>query len=158
MFNMFLHAICASRDKWGFMWSCIKPLVVTLLSECSHVSLKQDTIFVSPHLPWWSGNFEDDNHLVQLWAAATLAVPSADGINQNIVYTLLQTASNGTLRPHIPTSVWSLLNKRLSLPPICYGHSMRSHQKVVQMIQALGAPVLMILVTLLARFLDPPIL
>ena len=135
---MFLRAVCASKDEWGFMWSRIKPLVVTLLGECSHVSLKQDAILVSPHLPWRSWNFADDKHLVQLWAAAALAVPSADGINQSIVDTLLQIASNGTLRPHIPIGVWSLLNKRSSLPPICYGRNMGSRRKVAQTIRALG--------------------
>ena len=137
-FDMFLHAVCASKDEWGFMWGRIKPFVVTLLGEDSHVSLKQDAILVSPHLPWRGWNFAGDKHLVQLWAAAALVVPSADRINQSIVDTLLQIASNGTLRPHIPIGVWSLLNKRSSLPPICYGRNMGSRRKVAQTIRALG--------------------
>ena len=137
-FDMFLHAVCASKDEWGFMWGRIKPFVVTLLGGDSHVSLKQDAILVSPHLPWRGWNFAGDKHLVQLWAAAALVVPSADGINQSIVDTLLQIASNGTLRPHIPIGMWSLLNKRSSLPPICYGRNMGSRRKVAQTIRALG--------------------
>lgn len=55
-----------------------------------------------------------------------------------MVDTLLQVASNDTLRPHIPIGMWSWLNKRPFLPPACAGHYLGSTRDVVQTVRALG--------------------
>ena len=134
---MILRLVQASKNEWGFMWNHVKPPLATLLKEECHVSLKQVAILAAPHLPWRSWNFINDKDFVQLWAAAALAIPYTEEINQSICDTLMQLAASSSLRWHIPVGVWPLLNKRPSLPPICYGRYM-SHPKAVRIIRALG--------------------
>lgn len=135
MLDVSLHTVRASKRQ-GFMWDCIVPLVTKLLSEENPVSLKRAAILVLPHVPWW--RFTGLKRLIQLWAEATLAVPYTDEICQSVVDTLLQVASNDTLRPHIPIDMWSWLNKRPFLPPACAGHYLGSTRDVVQIVRALG--------------------
>jgi len=131
MLDTFLHASRASK-KEEFMWSEIKPLLASLLDEESPISLKQATILASPHLPWsW---FKGANNLIQLWADAASAVPYTDDIGRSVVDALLQNAFWDTL----PVGMWSWLNKRPSLPPVCHGRHLGSFREVVQMVRALG--------------------
>ena len=118
------------------MWESIIPLVVKLLDEENPLSLKRAAILVSPHVPWWK--FANLKHLIQLLTGAASAVPCTDEISQSVVDTLLQIASNGSLRPHIPADMWSWLNKRPSLPPVCTGRYLGGTRDVVQTVRALG--------------------
>ena len=138
MFDTFLRAVCVSRDEWGFMWVYITPHFATLLNEESHASLKQAAILASPYLPWLSWGTAGDKRLIQQWAAAARAVPSADEVDQSIADTLLQIASDHSLRPHIPIGTWSLLNRRPSLPPACHGRTAGTCREVVRTVRALG--------------------
>lgn len=92
--DMFLCAARASKEQ-GFMWNCIKPLVPRLLDEDNPISLKQAIILALPHIPWWGST--SDNHLIQQWAAAALAIPYTKEIGHSVVDTLLQVASNHSL-------------------------------------------------------------
>jgi len=135
MLDVFLCVVRASGQS-GFMWHWIRLPFITLLNEGSPVSLKQAAILASPYLPWWS--FPNDEHLIQLWAAAASRVPYTDKVGQSVIDTLLQIASNGSLRPHIPVDMWSWLNNRPNLPPTCIGRLQGSIQVVVQAVRALG--------------------
>ena len=136
-----LRAAGASGEERAFTWICIQPFFTTLLDEESHTSLKQAAILASPYLPWRNQEgTANDERLVQLWAAESLAIPSTDENDQTIVDTLLQIASNDSLRPHIPIGMWSLLNRRPTLPPTCSGRKLGTHRKVIRTVRALGNP------------------
>ena len=130
--------LCVARvsGQSGFMWHWVRLPYITMLNEGSPISLKQTAILTSPHLPWW--NFLNDKQLIQLWAAATSGVPYTDEVGESVVDTLLQVASNGSLRPHIPAGMWLWLNKHPLLPPICVGRQLGSMLAVVQAVRALG--------------------
>jgi len=132
--NAFFHAVRALGEPW-FMWYHIEPLVTMLLNKESPVSVRQATILVSPHLPWW--NFHDE-HLAHLWAAAASAVPYTDEIGQIAVDTLFHIASNHILQPHIPVGMWLWLNKCPSLPPVCVGRAGGSTPYVIRQVHDLG--------------------
>ena len=133
--DTFLHVAMASATPWGFMWYRIKGSITTLLDEESPVSLRQAAILASPYLPW--RDFRD-KQLVQLWAEATSTVPHTNRIIQSVTDTLLQISSNDSLRPHIPINMWSWLNKRLFLPPICSGRFWGLSRGVIQAVRELG--------------------
>lgn len=133
--DTFLRTARASREQ-GFMWHCVKPFVTSLLTEESPVSLKRVAILASPHLTW--RNFTYDKHTIQLWGAAASTVPYTHDIGQSVVGTLLLIKSLDSLRPHIPVGVWSWLNKRPSLPPICAGRSLGTELSSVQTVRKLG--------------------
>ena len=129
--DLFLGAARASMQQ-GFMWHRVKPLVITMLNEESSISLKQAIILVLPHLPLI---LEDNRHFIQLFAAAASTVPYTDEICQSVVDVLLR---NALSLPDTPIGVWSWLNKRPSLPPLCDSRVMGSRREVVQMVRALG--------------------
>ena len=133
MFNTFLYTIRTLRKPWS-TWLQIEPFVIMLLNEESTVSKKQAVVLLSPHLPWWV--FKDE-HLVQLWAAAVLEVPYTDEIGLSVVDTLLNIASNSHLQPHVPVIMWTWLNRRPFLPPICNGRAMGSALDVLQAVHGL---------------------
>ena len=135
MLDLFLNAVRASY-QWEFTWHRVEPLITTLLNEESHASMKLVAIQVSPHLPW--RGFTNSGHLAQLWAAATSAVPYTDEVGQNVVDTLLQIASDDTLRSHIPTTMWSWVNKPQALPPICWGRYCGNRTDTIEIVRALG--------------------
>ena len=119
-----------------FMWCHIEPLVTTLLNEESPVSLKQVIILASPYLPW--KQFTNHQHLIQLWAAAASTVPYTNDIGQSVVDTLFRIANDTSSQSHIPVGMWSWLNKRPPLPPICWGRFYGSTPHVVRVVRALG--------------------
>jgi len=108
-----------ASDRRAFMWHCVEPLVAVLLNEESPISLKQAAILASPYLPW--KDFTNNEHLLQLWAMAAPEVPYTNDIGQSVVDTLLWIANDASPRLHIPVGMWSWLNKRPSLPPVCLG-------------------------------------
>jgi len=132
--DAFLLAVRTSK-RHGFMWRCIRPLIATLLNKESHVSLKQAVILASPHLRW--RDFPNSKELVKLLAAAASAIPYTEEVGMSVVDTLLQIASNDSLRSSIPLDMWSWLNERPSLPAACWGRYLGSRQNVVRSIRRL---------------------
>lgn len=135
MLDAFLHTARVSGEQ-GFMWECIEPHVTTLLDEGSPVSQKRAVILASPHLMW--RNIANNEHLIQLWAAAASVVPYTHDIGQCVVDTLLLIESRESLRLHLPVAMWSWLNRRPSLPPICKGRFLATERDTVQTIRGLG--------------------
>jgi hypothetical protein len=133
--DMFLHVARASMRS-GFMWRYIGLLVATLLNEESPLSMKRAIILTSPHIPWWQ--LANGEHLFQLWVVAALAVPYSADIGQSVVDTQLQIAYSDPLPPHVPVGMWSWLNKRPSLDPVCWGRYWGTDQDIVEMIRTLG--------------------
>ena len=105
--DVFLSVARAAMQR-EFVWGRIEPLITTLLVEESHISLKWAALLVAPHIPW--RQLTNGERVVELWAAATSAVPYTDDIGQSVVDTLLQIACLGRLSPHVPVGMWSLLN------------------------------------------------
>ena len=134
--DLFLRAARVESVGWGFTWRYIGPLVTTLLAEGSPIPLKRAMILASPHVPWQK--FRNGEHLVRLWAVAASAVPCGDDVCQSVVDTLLQIASLDPLSSHIPVDMWSWLNKRPSLHPVCWGRHWGTNKDVLQTIRALG--------------------
>ena len=132
--DTFLRAAKASEME-QFMRHWVEPFVATLLDEESPVSMKRAAILASSYIPWL--HLTDDKRLVQRWAAAAWAIPYTDNIGQIVADTLLQVAFRDSLRPHIPSGMWSWLEKRPSLPPDCE-RRWGSVQDVVQTVRALG--------------------
>jgi len=131
----FLRAVRSSKQH-GFMWNHIRPLIPMLLNEESHLSLKQAAILASPHSQWWKASTSE--HSIQLFAAAASAIPYTDEVGMSLVDTLLQVASDDSVRSFIPVGMWSWLNKRPSLPPVCWGRRLASSRDVFQIIRTLG--------------------
>lgn len=135
LFSLFLNAARASH-LWRFVWRHVEPLVATILNEKSHVSSKRAVVLASPHLPWLE--FVNGERMTKLWAAAASEVPYTDEVGPAVVDTLLQIASDDTLRPHIPVGMWSWLDKPRSLPPICWGRYCANHTDTVKIVRAHG--------------------
>ena len=135
MLDVFLR-LASYLGRLDFVWHRIEPLVVTMLEEGSHVSLKEAIILAAPHFNW--KKFANGEHLVGLWAAAASEVPYTDDIGQSVVDTLLQIARRDLLRPHIPVVMWSWLDKRPSLPSVCLGRQFGTTRDVVRTVRDLG--------------------
>ena len=74
---------------------------------------------------------------MRLWMTAVSALPHTDDVSWSVVDTLLQMASWGDLRPHIPVSAWDWLKKRPILHPGSLGLIFGTEDTVVQMITEL---------------------
>jgi len=136
MLDLFLRTVRTSKkQKHRFMWKHIIPLIPTLLNEENDVSLKRAAILVSPHSRWWKAS--TDGHLIQLFAAAVSAIPYTDEVGTSVVDTLLKIASDDSARSFIPVGMWSWLNRRPSLPPVCWGRRLASHRDVLQIVRAI---------------------
>ena len=132
--DAFLRAVRASKG-FGFMWHHIRLLIPALLNEESHVSLKQVAVLVSPHLPW--RDLLTSEHLIQLLGAAASAIPYTDEVGMSVVDTLLHIAAYHPLQSHIPVGMWSWLNKRPSLPLVCWGRHLAGLSDVLRIVRAL---------------------
>ena len=135
MFRLFLNTARALH-QWKFIWHQIEPVVAPLLNEKSHAFLKLAGILVSPHLPWTE--FANSEHLTQLWTAVALKIPYTEEVGQTVVDTLLQIASDHSLRPYIPDSMWLWLNRLPSLPPVCWGRYCGNCADTIKTVQTLG--------------------
>jgi len=71
------------------------------------------------------------------WAVAVLAIPYSE-VDPSVVDALLQIASVGFLRPHIPLPIWARLKRLPSLPPVCRGRYLGTSPTVVNHIRGLG--------------------
>jgi len=136
MLDAFLDVARASQNP-RFMWRWVIPFFTTLLDKDSPPPQKQAAILASPHLLWW-GSTVSGKQMIRQWAAATSAIPYSDKVCTSVVDTLLRIASNSTLEPHIPTRMWSWLNRQPSLPPVCAGRYFGSVWGVVEAIRALA--------------------
>ena len=135
VFDTFLR-LASDLGRFGSAWHRVEPLVVMMLDEGSHVSLKEAVILSAPHFDW--KKFGDGERLIRLWAAAALELPYSDNIGRSVVDALLQIACWGPLRPHIPVDMWFWLDKRPSLPPVCSGRRLGTTQGVVRTVRDLG--------------------
>jgi len=133
MSDAFLRAARAS-PRSGLMWYCIEPFLSALLDEDIPILSKRAVILVSPHIPWWQ--FKKGGQLIRLWATATSEVDYTDEVGQSVVDTLLQIACWKS--PPIPPRMWSWLNRRPCLPPVCSGRYWGSRQAVFKTVRALG--------------------
>ena len=113
------------------LWHPIVPIISTLFNAAS----PEVVITTSPHVPW--DRVPNGVSVVGVWARATSAVEYTDETGRRVVDALLQIASIGFLRPHVPRSSWLWLNKRPSLPPICLGRSMGTKKHVVRRVRKL---------------------
>ena len=84
-----------------FTWHHVEPFAIALLSKASPRAI----VLASPHITW--STLTNSGNLVQMWGAATSAVPYTEGIAQSVIDVLLQIASSSELSPHITTDVWS---------------------------------------------------
>jgi len=134
MFDTFLRAARTSAALWGFMWYRVRPPITTLFD--GKVPPRQAAILALPYFPWRDSR--NDEHFVQLWAAAIPTVPYTNEVVRSVADTLLQISSNGFLRPHIPIDIWSWLNECPFLPPICAGRYWGRSHGVVQTVRSLG--------------------
>jgi len=130
MLETFLHAARASKER-RFAWRRIGGSTLALISEASPRAI----VLVSPHVPW--DGLTDKRDLVQRWATATSTVPYSEEVCQSIVDTLLQIASVEKLLPHVDVALWSWLNKRPLLPPVCFGRFVGSRPHVLKAVHAL---------------------
>jgi len=117
------------------MWNRIRPLVITLLDKQNSISVKRIAILASPHL--WLWNFPASKHLIQPLAVAASEIEYADEVGTSVVDTMLQVAFNASLRSSIPPHMWSWLNRRPSLPPVCWGRYLAGHANILQAVRAL---------------------
>ena len=132
MFDLFLRVVGTSQDG-GLMWGYIEPFFSGLLDEQASIPSKRAAILTSSHVPWWL--FRDREWLIQSWAGAASSVPYAEDVGRSVVDTLLQVACRKS--PTIPAGMWSWLNRRPYLPPICPGRYWGSSRAVFKTVQAL---------------------
>ena len=132
MSDIFLRLARAAGLR-HYMWARIEPFVSTLLHEESDDSLKLAAVLASPHFPW--KQFSHPGRLIQLWAAAAATLPDKDEVDQSVVDALLHVAYQDTLREYVPFEMWSWLNKRPSLPPVCPGRRWGSSRDVVRTVR-----------------------
>lgn len=133
MFDLFLRTVRTSEHS-GLMWVYIEPFLSALLDEKASIFSKRAAMLISPHVPWWL--LQDRERLIQSWAGAASTAPYTEDIGRSVVDTLLQVASWKS--PTIPAGMWSWLNKRPQLPPICPGRYWGSRRTVFRPIRALN--------------------
>ena len=132
MFDTFLRLATAAGLR-RHMWRHIEPFVSTLLHEESEDSLKLAAVLTSPLFPW--RRFSHPEQLIKLWAAAASALPYTDEIGRSVIDALLCVASLDATRQYIPDEMWSWLNKRPLLPPVCPGRRWGSARGVVRAVR-----------------------
>ena len=113
-------------------WYAIRPFIPALLNRAS----PRTVVLMSPYLPWHQ-ELRDEN-MVAKWAVAASEIPETEEVVQSVVDTLLHIASVDSLRRQIPVDTWEWLNKRPSLPPVCFGRSVGSKRNVVRRVRGLG--------------------
>jgi hypothetical protein len=119
-----------------FMWNAVGPFSATLFGRAGPDSLNRVITLASPHMLPSIRGF--DETMVTRWAATVSTVPYTEEVGQAVVDALLQIASIPSIQRHIPVDIWSRLNKRPSLPPVCRGRSRGSSGDVVCQVRALG--------------------
>ena len=131
MIDAFLDAARTSGST-THLWDVIRPFIPTLFDQ----ACPRTVVLTSPHVPWHRELH--DGNAVARWAAAASAPPYTEGIGQSVVDTLLHIASIDSLRPQIPVGIWTWLNKRPSLPPVCFGRTIGTKRNVIRRVRELG--------------------
>ena len=131
MMDTFLGAAGAAGSTMH-LWRVIRPFILTLFDQATPRTI----VLTSPHVPWHSELC--DENVVARWAAAASAISYTADIDRSVVDALLHIASIDSLRPQIPVGIWKWLNKRPSLPPVCFGRSMGTKRNVVCQVRELG--------------------
>ena len=131
-------AVCALR--WApclerKLWLKSSRYTNRLFAEPSSPSLNWAIALISPYRTWDPYIGEKQ---VTRWATAALAVPYTEEVGQSVVATTLRIASEDSLRPHIPISIWALFKGRPSLLPACYGRWQGTKPDVIRYICGLG--------------------
>ena len=123
MIDAVLRTARVSDSKFSnqgkFAWHRVVLYISRLFEKQSPTSLNRLITLISPYVPW--DGVLDNQVAVSRWAAAALATPRTQEVDQNVVDALLQIATIDFLRPHIPVEVWTLLKRRPSLPPVYRG-------------------------------------
>ena len=130
MMDAFLSATKVSGPGTS-LWGAITPSISTLFEAASD----QTVVLTSHRVPW--DREPDAIRAVTRWASAASAVPYTDEIGPIVVDALLSIASVDCLRPHIPVDIWSWLNKRPTLPYVCFGRSVGTKKHVVRYVRKL---------------------
>ena len=125
----FLHVARVSNWIW-FTWYRTRGFASVLLSRAH----PQAIVLASPYIIYYI----DTGDLLAQWTAAISVVPRTEQVDQSVVDTLLQIASDERLSPHINIDMWSWLNKQPSLPPICQGRSVGLSLQVIKAVQGLN--------------------
>ena len=135
MLDAVLDAFRAS-NMYRPTWDHVQPYLRSLLSRPDNPSLHRVITLASPHIDWYSRLC--DKSMVSRWVAATSAVPYTEAVGQSVVDTLFQIAMAHRLRPHIPVDSWTWLNKRPSLPPVCWEQQWGTNFAIIHQIRGLG--------------------
>ena len=130
MMDAFLGAAGAAGSTMH-LWHAIRPFIPTLFDQASPRTI----VLTSSHVPWHSELC--DENVVAIWAAAA-STQCTEDVGQSVVDALLHIASIDSLRSQIPAGIWTWLNKRPSLPPVCFGRSMGTKRNVVRLVRELG--------------------
>ena len=139
MINAILDAARVSDSSFSnlgkFMWCHVVPYVSRLFEERSSTSLNRVITLISPYVPRES--WLDNQTAVSRWAKAALAIPRTEEVGQRVVDALFQIASFDSLRPHIPTEIWSFLKNQPPLPPVYCGIQWAGYVGIVAHVRSL---------------------
>ena len=91
------------RERLKFVWHHVNRMLLRF-------SRTMPVTFMSPHVPWDDKLHDGDT--VARWATAALTVPYTEEVECSVVNALLQIVSIDSLRPHLPTDLWTWLNIR----------------------------------------------
>ena len=117
-------------------FTCIAAAINSKRFVWDHIKLDQVLTLTSPHIPWSDGPY--DRTVVAKWALAALVIPPTEDLSQSVIDVLLHTASVNSLRPHIPTGVWTWLKKQPSLPSQFLGWPEATNKAIVCQVRELG--------------------
>ena len=129
MLDAFLDATRVSKR---FMWTHIGPYIPILFDEASPRAI----VLLSPYVDW--RHVEDRGNPVSQWASAVSTVPYTNKFCRSVVDALLHIASDRSMLPRIPVSIWVWLVTLPSRPPECQGRSRGTTRIVVYHVLTLG--------------------
>jgi hypothetical protein len=135
MIDAIFRAAMASKSK-EFMWCHVVLYISRLFEERSPTSLNRVIVLTAPYVPWKQAL--NNPVAVARWAAAFLAIPHTEEINQSALDALIRISLVELLRPHIPIEIWRWLKEKPSLPPVYCGEMEDGHQNIIVYIRRLG--------------------
>ena len=136
-----------TRRSWGtspLLDRYVTPLATTLLDKPSSHLLSRAALLVSPHIPLFSGFW--DNRRVSRWNVIALDALKGTGegavsdteVSESVADMLLQFAPHEILRRQITAETWAWLKKPQSLPVLSRGRWAGTTNAVVCHIRGLG--------------------
>jgi hypothetical protein len=151
VFNALPAVLDASRREVGpvldvimeksygiYVWKHTLIYIAPLFEEPISPILTQAIVLSLAYEPWVRDDKLHDKNVVTMLAAAASAVPYTEEVARSVVGALLQVASIGSLRPHIPIELWAWLEKRPPLPPTCIGRKRAARPDFVRYVRELG--------------------